>query len=293
MKKTNIVSKSLSMLLAMVMAFGCLGITASAADVEPETALPYVIIASGERTVENRNAIVDYSDADDGYVMVQFTKDADYRLKCQVTGPDDVTYTYNLTAKEWDVFPLSAGSGDYKVVVFEETGEGTGMYYTRLRATFNAKVKDEFTAFLLPNQYVDYGAQENTLAKADELVGDKTGQDAIDAVYDFVVDSLKYDKYKAMFVRSGYLPYLDDILESRMGICFDYAALMAGMLRYKGVPCKLVVGYAGKAYHAWVSVWNGEAWVRMDPTFASSGNRSDAIMRYIADDSNYTARYTY
>jgi len=66
------------------------------------------------------------------------------------------------------------------------------------------------------------------------------------------------------------------------------------------------VGYAGKAYHAWISVWtedsgwvdgaiffDGESWQRMDPTFASSGKRSDSIMKYIGDGKNYTEKYLY
>ena len=107
-------------------------------------------------------------------------------------------------------------------------------------------------------------------------------------------------------MKSGYLPELDKVLESKKGICFDYAALMAGILRSQNVPCKLVVGYAGKSYHAWISVYSeeygwvngaiyfdGENWQRMDPTFADSGNQSESIMKYIGDGSNYTAKYFY
>ena len=111
---------------------------------------------------------------------------------------------------------------------------------------------------------------------------------------------------KAANVKSGYLPVLDDVLASKTGICFDYAALMTGMLRSQGVPCKLVIGYAGTAYHAWISVWSedtgwvdgaimfdGRTWHRMDPTFASSAKKSESIMKYIGDGKNYTAKYLY
>ena len=83
-------------------------------------------------------------------------------------------------------------------------------------------------------------------------------------------------------------------------------ALMTAMLRSQEIPCKLVVGYAGSTYHAWISVWteengwidgaiffNGKTWQRMDPTFASSANSSEAILKYIGDGSNYTAKYFY
>ena len=41
-------------------------------------------------------------------------------------------------------------------------------------------------------------------------------------------------------------------------------------------------------------IWfNGSSWQRMDPTFASSGGSSDAIMEYIGDGANYSAKYFY
>ena len=126
------------------------------------------------------------------------------------------------------------------------------------------------------------------------------------AVYEYVVKNITYGKQLASSVQSGYLPVLYTVLAKKTGICFDYAALMAGMLRSQGIPCKLVVGYAGTAYHAWISVWtaengwvegviyfDGATWQRMDPTFASSGKQSDAIMKYIGDGKNYTAKYLY
>ena len=124
--------------------------------------------------------------------------------------------------------------------------------------------------------------------------------------YNYVVKNISYDSKKASSVTSGYLPVLDNVLKEKKGICFDYASLMTGMLRSQGVPCKMIFGYAGSAYHAWISVWtessgwvdgaiffNGTSWQRMDPTFASSGNQSSSIMSYIGNGKNYTAKYLY
>lgn len=261
---------------------------------------------SGEKVHTGRKAKMDYSNASDGYVMVQFTQDAKYRVKCQVTGPDKNTYTYNLTPKQWATFPFPSGSGKYDVAVYEETGEKTGRYVTVLSKSVTVELDDEFGPFLLPNQYVNYENQEATMAKAAELCSGLEPLDAVAAVYDYVVTNITYDREKARTVESGYLPSLDAVLAVRTGICFDYAALMAGMLRCQGIPCKLVVGYAGKAYHAWISVYteetgwienviffDGSTWQRMDPTFASSGNQSEAIMKYIGDGSNYKECYIY
>ena len=269
-------------------------------------ALPDILEAeaSGTLVKQNDQAVLDYSNTADGYVMVRYTAQTDKRLKVQVKGPK-TTYTYNLPQGEWTVFPLSDGSGSYQAVVYRNASGSK--YAAVLSNTFDVTLKDEFAPFLRPNQYVDYDKASVAVAKARELTASKqTALDKVAAVYDFVVGTLTYDKEKAAAVKSGYLPVLDEVLAVKKGICFDYAALMTGMLRSQGVPCKLVVGYAGTVYHAWISVWSedvgwidgaiyfdGEAWQRMDPTFASSANKSDAIMAYIGDGENYTVKYVY
>lgn len=262
--------------------------------------------ASGTLVSKNQKAVVDYSNTSDGYVMVKFTASTNKRLKVKVAGPRTADgYLYNINAGQWTTFPLSDGNGNYTVTVFENT-EGN-KYATVLTSSFSVSLSDEFAPFIRPNQYVNYSGASNTIAKAKALtqgVSDPLAK--VEKVYDFVIENLTYDTQKAKTVQSGYLPNLDSVLASKKGICFDYAALMTGMLRSQGVPCQLVVGYAGNAYHAWVNVWvegqgwvngviyfNGTAWQRMDPTFASSNHSNDAIMQYIGNGSNYSAKYLY
>lgn len=261
--------------------------------------------ASGTKTQKNQKAIIDYSNTADGYVMVKYTASTTQRLKVLVKGPT-TTYTYNLQADNaWDTYPLSDGNGSYSVSIYENVS-GT-KYAGVLAQTFSVTLKDEFAPFLRPNQYVDYENAPQTVAMAASLVADKTDTlSKVQAIYEYVVRNITYDKQKAATVKSGYLPVLDTVLTQKTGICFDYASLMAGMLRSQGIPCKLVVGYAGSAYHAWINVWteengwvegvvyfDGTSWQRMDPTFASTGKESASIMKYIGDGKNYSAKYLY
>ena len=261
--------------------------------------------ASGTKTQKNQKAIIDYSNITDGYVMVKYTASTTKRLKVLVKGPT-TTYTYNLQADNaWDTYPLSDGNGSYSVSVYENVS-GT-KYAGVLAQTFSVTLKDEFAPFLRPNQYVDYENAPQTVAMAASLVAGKTDTlSKVQAIYEYVVRNISYDKQLAANVKSGYLPVLDTVLTKKTGICFDYAALMAGMLRSQGIPCKLVVGYAGSAYHAWINVWteqdgwvegviyfDGTSWQRMDPTFASTGKESASIMKYIGDGKNYSAKYLY
>lgn len=265
---------------------------------------PIYVSADEGQKAQNQSAVIDYSNAANGSVMVNYTGGTGSRIKVQVAAPA-ITYTYDLTPGVWTTFPLSEGNGNYKVTVYQNVS-GT-KYAAVLSSSFQVTLNSEFAPFLSSNQYVDYGGAASTLAKAAELVnGVEEPIRKVEKVYDFVVGNLTYDTQKAATVKSGYLPVLDNVLSTKKGICFDYAALMAGMLRSQGVPCKLIVGYAGTAYHAWISVWteeegwidgviyfDGKSWHRMDPTFASSGGGSADIMAYIGNGSNYSKKYQY
>lgn len=280
------------------------GIPHNGEDAAMEDSVLLVPEASGVSVKKDAKSVIDYSNTRDGYVMVNFTAPTVKRLKAQVKGPT-TTYTYDLTAGKWEVFPLSDGSGEYQVKVFENVVDTKYLMVSSL--THTVELTDEFAPFIRPNQYVDYAQANNTIVKAQEVTAGLTGTlEKVAAVYDYVVSNVSYDYDKAASVKSGYLPVLDDVLESKKGICFDYAALMTGMLRSQGVPCKLVVGYAGEAYHAWISVWSetegwiegvvffdGAAWQRMDPTYASTGQQTQWIIDYINNDANYTAKYLY
>lgn len=260
--------------------------------------------ASGVLVKKTNKAIIDYSNTGDGYVMVNFTASTTKRLKVQVKGPA-TTYTYNLNQGEWAVFPLSDGNGTYTVKVFENTTDNK--YSAVASVDVNVTLKDEFAPFTRPNQYVNYTAESKIVAKAAELTaGLTTNLEKVAAIYDYVIKNMTYDKEKAATVTAGYLPVLDTVLETKKGICFDYAALMTGMLRSQGIPCKLVIGYAGTVYHAWISVWNeetgwvdgaiyfnGTTWQRMDPTYASTSKQSAEVMAFIGDGNNYTTKYLY
>lgn len=259
--------------------------------------------ASGLLEERCEDAVIDYSHTEDGYVMVQYTGETDQRLKVLVKGPV-VTYAYDLPAGLWTTFPLSDGNGTYTVGVYiNVTGN---KYAVVMTAEIAAEMIDEFAPFLRPNQYVNYiNAPETVSLGAELCVGLEHPLEKVASVYDHVIHNFSYDYEKARSVTSGYLPQLDMVLAERRGICFDYAALMTAMLRSQEVPCKLVVGYAGDVYHAWISVWteengwidgaiffDGHAWKRMDPTFASSGAGDPEIIEFIQNGS-YNALYLY
>ena len=276
--------------------------------VPPETTPSPVSIllepeAPGEWEARCDSAVIDYSNAEDGYIMVQYFAPTDRRLKVLLKGPN-TTYNYNLPQGQWAVLPLSDGSGSYQAGIYSNI-EGS-KYATVMMAHFDVVLQDEFAPFLRPNQYVNYMDAPDTLALGAELcIGLSHPLEKVEAIYDYVTQNFSYDHDKAATVTSGYLPVLDAALSEKKGICFDYAALMTAMLRSQGVPCKLVVGYAGSIYHAWISVWteedgwidgiiffDGHIWKRMDPTFAAASQDMFQTLEYI-ENGNYTEKYLY
>ena len=276
---------------------------ALAEEVPPPTGVVLEPEAPGHREECCDDAVVDYSNAEDGYVMVFYNGETDKRLKVLLKGPT-TTYNYDLPRGQWTVLPLSDGDGRYQAGIYRNVRGSE--YAMVMLAEFEATLKDEFAPFLRPNQYVNYLSSPNTVQQGAELCARlEHPLEKVAAVYDYVVQNVTYDEEKAATVQSGYLPNLDDILEIKKGICFDYAAMMTAMLRSQEVPCKLVVGYAGSIYHAWISVWteengwidsaiffDGHVWKRMDPTFVSSAENREEILEFV-ERGNYTVKYLY
>ena len=262
--------------------------------------------ASGNVVYSNAKAKVDASNVKDGYVMVAYNGKSNVRLKARVTGPSGIVYTYDLNKDgKYETFPLSDGNGKYTVGIYENVSGNK--YALAFSTPVTVMLTDSFAPYLRPNQYVNYTPDSQAVKKAAELTaGKKDSLSKITSIYNYVVKNMTYDKQKAQTVQSGYLPDVDKVLADKKGICFDYAALMTAMLRSQGIPTKLVVGYTGKVYHAWINTFipekgwvegviffDGTTWKLMDPTFASSAKQSKQIMEYIGNGSNYSAKYLY
>ncbi|KAB4860888.1 transglutaminase domain-containing protein [Bacteroides thetaiotaomicron] len=290
-------------LLAIVLVAG-LAVTALAAAIPAKAPAQ-----SGVTVYQNAKAAVDASNLADGYVSVKYTGGKDVRIKVRITksGTTDY-YDYNLNNKGTaETFPLTGGDGEYTIGVYENT-TGT-KYASAYSCTVTLALTSEFSPYLYPNQYVNFSDSSKVVAKAAELIkaaGAKTDLEKVTAVYHYVVNNISYDYDLAANVASGYLPDVDKVLESGKGICFDYAAVMAAMLRSQNIPCKLVVGFAGKVYHAWINVYiegvgwvdqliyfDGKTWSLMDPTFVSSGKNDPAVLKYVGDGTNYSQKYAY
>lgn len=267
---------------------------------------PKVLTPSADGTVTYGSDLVsiDASNTGEGYVMVRYTGN-NPKVKLQIVTPDGNKYTYLLSQeKEYETFPLPSGDGAYTLTVYENVTDDK--YTVACAQEIDVKIRDEFLPFLYPNQYVSFTAASKTVALGEEVSeGACSDLDVVTGIYHYVTGHIMYDTDKAENVTYGYLPDIDETIASGKGICFDYASVMSAMLRSQNIPTKLEVGYAGEAYHAWISVYledagwvdnviqfDGKNWSLMDPTFAASGNNK-ALKEFIGDGSNYVVKYSY
>ena len=212
----------------------------------------------------DQDTTVDASHTDQGYVMVSHAT-SKKALKLRIIKGDS-TYTYDLAADgRYETFPLTQGDGTYKLQVFRQV---SGKRYANdASLSFSVELADETLPFLYPNQYVWYTADSATVQKSNELCKNLASDtEKLKAIHAYVTKNIRYNYTLAVTVQSGYRPSVDDVLKAGTGICFDYAAVTACMLRVQGIPTQLVIGWADNVYHAWNQVLVDGQWLRVDTT---------------------------
>lgn len=259
--------------------------------------------ADGEKTLGISPIFLDISNIEQGYMIAQ-SDSLDKKINIQLTGPDNILYSYFLAPKETAVIPFTSGEGSYQLLCYQQiTADQYAALYSEV---LEISLENPFLPFLYPNQYVNFNEENEAVQLAFSLLPADAGElETLSAVYDYVTRHITYDYDKAYTVENGYLPDIDETLQSETGICFDYAALMTAMLRSRGIPCKLQIGYNSDLKHAWIDVYirskgwinqaisfDGEAWNLMDPTFEASSQSSKEAQRYIGDGTSYTVQFS-
>lgn len=196
-----------------------------------------------------------------GYFLAR-SPNKENRLKLQVKQGANTIY-YDLTANGvYEIFPLQFGNGEYLLTLYKEVL--FGRYASAGQIRFNVLMEDENETYIHHNQYVPEDAEATKIAK--DLVGESSKKTFLNMVK-HIRDNFSYDFVKSHTVtKNETLPDIKGCLKNKMGICQDLASLAASMLRSVDIPAKLVIGYAGNRYHAWIEALIDGKWVLYDPT---------------------------
>lgn len=257
-----------------------------------------------DRAQGSGDARIDTSCIAQGYVGVSAVSES--RLKFQVVF-GEMKYNYDLPNDGTPtIYPLQSGNGQYVLRVMQNTSEQR--FVEIYSETIDVTLDSEFEPYLRPSQMVNYTENSACVQLAAQMASEAEDDAAfVASVYEYIQNTIAYDYDKAQLVDAtgltGYLPDADSTLAEKKGICFDYAALTAAMLRSQGVPTRMVLGYVydGALYHSWNMIYlqnsgwvsvkievPANKWQQIDLTFAATGE-DDAI----SGEGDYMQLYVY
>ena len=144
------------------------------------------------------------------------------------------------------------------------------------------QIDEEYFDFVGATAYVPHLKALRPIVEAAEKKGDGTVSGFAQAASDLIHERFSYVK-GATHVHSS----IEDVLEAGAGVCQDFAHLMLGVVRMRGLPARYVSGYlvpgdegvayskqeeviGGQASHAWTEVMFPEqGWTGFDPTLGN------------------------
>lgn len=259
-------------------------------------------IAFADRIVE-----LDTSKADKGTLKILYENPEVTKAKLLIA-KDGQKYYYDLSnSSKYDKFVLQMGNGDYTITVYEnvvstkyrKVFEDTVSVNIKEEKVPEAKIEEKVEqskpekeevkvkvsnevketnvesknlVFLQSTNEVNYENSIVAVKLAKDLTKNaKTDEEKAKIIHQYIIQNMKYDYQKIKRLNPGYKPDMDTVLADGKGICYDYSALYAGMLRSIGVQAKLIKGYSAvtTAYHAWNEVYLNGSWVIVDATYDS------------------------
>lgn len=202
---------------------------------------------------------------------------------------DSEKYYYSLN-KTTEIIPLQLGKGTYTVKILQNTSGDK--YKVIQKQDINITNSNSNEMYLASTQPVYWKDKEKVIELAQSLTKDKkTDKEKVESIYKYIVNNIKYDYNKIKGLPNDYVPEIDKILVSKSAICYDYAALFAGMLRSQGIPTKLVKGYKNdlKEYHAWNQVLLDGNWVVIDTTYDAALKKDNVKISMIKNATEYNS----
>lgn len=202
---------------------------------------------------------------------------------------DDSKYYYSINKTE-EIVPLQLGSGEYKLFFLENV---SGNKYKILeKKQINVDIEDDMSIYLQSAQPVEWSQDMEAIKLAKELTKDiNNDKDKIKVIYEYIIENIKYDSEKIQNINDNYIPNIDNTLQEKKGICYDYSSLYGAMLRSLNIPTKLVKGNKNDidVYHAWNEVYIKEEgkWVTIDTTYDATMKENGTSYDMIKDNKEY------
>lgn len=140
---------------------------------------------------------------------------------------DGKKYYYAMNRSQ-ELLPLQLGPGTYEVKILRRK-QGT-TFTVVSKKTLNVPHINQHLLWLASTQpvYWDSTLVKQTAARVTQ--GATSIEDQVKRVYKYVMNIMRYDTNKINTIGTDYVPDLEKLIHNPSGICYDYAALIAGLL---------------------------------------------------------------
>ncbi|MBI9014049.1 MAG: transglutaminase domain-containing protein [Clostridiales bacterium] len=228
-------------------------------------------------------------------------------------------YTYDIKDDtKYIYFPLQLGNGEYEIEIYENVKDEK--YKKVYKKKADVVIADDRLVYLNTMQIVNWQGDQEAVLLAGELIrlekirrfeekNDESFEESdleaikltdlekIETIYLYVVQNIRYDHSKPGRLTSDYIPDIDDVFNEKEGICYDYSAIMASMLRSLKIPTKLIKGYTTNTsvFHAWNEVYieDENRWIIVDTTYDSYLYERNKVFELEKSEDDYTNVYEY
>jgi transglutaminase-like putative cysteine protease len=251
-----------------------------------------IICLSGPIFASALEPEVDPSRTSRGIVGARYQSAENKRLKV-IVNKGETNYYYSLNNNYiFDYYPLQLGNGAYQVSVMENVVDAKYRFVST--TDLNVNVMNPNSIYLASMKLIDWNMNTSVVRRAVDLTKDlKSDELKIRAIYNYVVKVYSYDYDKLNNIPEDYFPVLNTLVNSKKGICYDYSAIMAAMLRSVGIPSKLIMGYTSNinGYHAWNEIYlkNQDRWIVVDTTYDAVMDRSGSAYSMEKNRTEYSS----
>lgn len=211
----------------------------------------------------------------------------DMRIMVEKSGEN---YVYPLT-RTGEAIPLQLGEGLYTIKILKNI-EGNRYQVIGTESVHSIGAP----SYVESAQPVYWSGSLKLMELSNALsLSEKTDTEKLREVYAYITGNISYDFDKINTLKADYIPDIDDTIDSGKGICYDYAALFAGLMRLNGIPTKLVKGYRIDlaAYHAWNEVFIEGKWHLIDTTYDAAYKSAGIEREMLQDPADYTKTKEY
>ena len=205
-----------------------------------------------------------------GKMQANYSGDTAYGVVIISKDEENHYSTFLIKKNTTEIVNFTYGNGNYTIKLYKNNGKDTKLQSIE-EYKLSLRLSDESSPFRGTSYYTNYGTELNNIIST--ITTNKPSEIANQA-YEYVSNNIQYNDNLASKIRNEqidiYQPNIQEILDSKKGICLDQASLLASIVRAKGIPAKVAIGYVGGNYHAWTEILIAGEWRLYDSTLKTT-----------------------